>query len=106
MTVPPNALASLSIWTTVWLSAKFDRRAPFIFGAAGVAIIGRVRYGHCAFYLTILVGYIIILTGQTCTLCRSRLTQALPNIDAAGAQYVGVHFAAAGVYTGNALLLR
>lgn len=24
----------------------------------------------------------------------------------AGAQYVGVHFAAAGVYTGNALLLR
>ncbi|KAJ6559172.1 major facilitator superfamily domain-containing protein [Mycena vulgaris] len=72
MTVPPNTLASLSIWFTVWLSSRYNMRAPFIIGSAFVAIIG----------------YIILLTGPT-----------------AGAQYVGVHFAAAGVYTGNALLL-
>ncbi|KAJ7761491.1 major facilitator superfamily domain-containing protein [Mycena maculata] len=72
MTVPPNTLASLSIWFTVWLSSRYDARAPFIIGSAFVAIIG----------------YIILLTGPT-----------------PGAQYVGVHFAAAGVYTGNALLL-
>ncbi|TFK40781.1 major facilitator superfamily domain-containing protein [Crucibulum laeve] len=72
MTVPPNTLASLSIWGTVWVSSRFNRRAPFIIGAAGIAILG----------------YIILLTTKS-----------------AGAQYVGVHFAAAGVYTGNALLL-
>ncbi|KAJ2934601.1 hypothetical protein H1R20_g2485, partial [Candolleomyces eurysporus] len=72
MTVPPNTLASFSIWGTVWLSSKVNRRAHFIIGAALVAILG----------------YIILLTTKT-----------------PGAQYVGVHFAAAGVYTGNALLL-
>ncbi|KAF9046565.1 major facilitator superfamily domain-containing protein [Panaeolus papilionaceus] len=72
LTIPPNSLAAISIWSTVWLSAKYDRRAPFILGAAAVAIIG----------------YIVLLTTRT-----------------AGAQYVGVHLAAAGVYTGNALLL-
>ncbi|TEB30661.1 MFS general substrate transporter [Coprinellus micaceus] len=72
LTIPPNALASISIWTTVWISSKVDRRAPFIIGSAGLAILG----------------YIILLTTKT-----------------PGAQYVGVHFAAAGVYTGNALLL-
>lgn len=40
MTVPPNSLAALSIWTTVWMSAKYDRRAPFIIGAAAIAIMG------------------------------------------------------------------
>ncbi|KAJ7505302.1 major facilitator superfamily domain-containing protein [Mycena galericulata] len=72
MTVPPNTLASLSIWFTVWVSSRYDIRAPFIIGAAFVAILG----------------YIILLAGPT-----------------PGAQYVGVHFAAAGCYTGNALLL-
>ncbi|KAJ7863090.1 major facilitator superfamily domain-containing protein [Mycena olivaceomarginata] len=72
MTVPPNTLASLSIWFTVWLSSRYNLRAPFIIGSAFIAILG----------------YIIVLTGPT-----------------PGAQYVGVHFAAAGVYTGNALLL-
>ncbi|KAF8895519.1 major facilitator superfamily domain-containing protein [Infundibulicybe gibba] len=72
MTVPPNTLASLSIWFTVWLSSRYNRRAPFIIGSALVAI----------------VGYIVLLTTTT-----------------AGAQYLGVHLAAAGVYTGNALLL-
>ncbi|RXW22875.1 hypothetical protein EST38_g2973 [Candolleomyces aberdarensis] len=72
MTVPPNTVASFSIWGTVWLSSKVNRRAHFIIGAALVAILG----------------YIILLTTKT-----------------PGAQYVGVHFAAAGVYTGNALLL-
>ncbi|KAF7365197.1 MFS general substrate transporter [Mycena venus] len=72
MTVPPNALAAFSIWFTVWLSSRYNVRAPFIIGSAFIAIIG----------------YIILLAGPT-----------------PGAQYVGVHFAAAGVYTGNALLL-
>ncbi len=40
MTVPPNALASLSIWFTVWLSSRYNVRAPFIIGSAFVAIIG------------------------------------------------------------------
>ncbi|KAL0961157.1 hypothetical protein HGRIS_006129 [Hohenbuehelia grisea] len=72
MTVPPNTLAALSIWTAVWVSSRYNVRAPVIIGAAAIAIIG----------------YIILLTAKT-----------------PGAQYVGVHFAAAGVYTGNALLL-
>ncbi|KAJ3530566.1 hypothetical protein NMY22_g8524 [Coprinellus aureogranulatus] len=49
LTVPPNALASISIWATVWVSSKVDRRAPFIIGAAFVAIIG----------------YIVLLTTKT-----------------------------------------
>ena len=40
MTVPPNTVASLSIWGTVWLSSKLNRRAHFIIGAALVAILG------------------------------------------------------------------
>ncbi|PBK97684.1 MFS general substrate transporter [Armillaria gallica] len=72
MTVPPNALASISIWLTVWLSSKYNLRAPFIIASAIVAII--------AVPLTL-----------------TKIT--------AGGQYTGVHFAAAGVYTGNALLL-
>ncbi|KAF8123080.1 major facilitator superfamily domain-containing protein [Mycena galopus ATCC 62051] len=72
LTVPPNALAAVSIWFTVWLSSRYDARAPFIIGSAFIAIIG----------------YIVLLAGPT-----------------SGAQYVGVHLAAAGVYTGNALLL-
>ncbi|KIM43201.1 hypothetical protein M413DRAFT_398146 [Hebeloma cylindrosporum] len=72
MTVPPNSVAAISIWITVWVSSRINLRAPFIIGAAGVAI----------------VGYIILLTTKT-----------------PGAQYVGTIFAAAGIYTGNALLL-
>ncbi|KAG1822985.1 MFS general substrate transporter [Suillus subaureus] len=72
MTVPPNVLASFSIWTTVYFSSKFNVRAPFIIGAAIVSIIG----------------YILLIA---CT--------------SPGLQYFGVHLAAAGVYTGNSLLL-
>ncbi|PPQ65394.1 hypothetical protein CVT26_000019 [Gymnopilus dilepis] len=72
MTVPPNSLAAISIWLTVWWSSRIDRRAPLIIGSAGVAIIGYI---------------ILISTGK------------------AGPQYLGVHLAAAGIYTGNALLL-
>ncbi|KAG1785963.1 MFS general substrate transporter [Suillus plorans] len=72
MTVPPNVLASFSIWTTVYFSSKYNARAPFIIGAAIVSIIG----------------YILLIT---CT--------------KPGLQYFGVHLAAAGVYTGNSLLL-
>ncbi|KAF9220957.1 MFS general substrate transporter [Gyrodon lividus] len=72
MTVPPNIVASLSIWGTIWLSSRWNMRAPFIIAAAVVAIIG----------------YTILITGKT-----------------PGLQYFGVHFAAAGIYTGNSLLL-
>lgn len=72
MTVPPNVLASFSIWTTVYFSNKCNVRAPFIIGAAIVSIIG----------------YILLIA---CT--------------SPGLQYFGVHLAAAGVYTGNSLLL-
>lgn len=41
MTVPPNVLASFSIWTTVYFSSKYNARAPFIIGAAIVSIIGK-----------------------------------------------------------------
>lgn len=40
MTVPPNTVASFSIWGTVWLSSRVNRRAHFIIGAALVAILG------------------------------------------------------------------
>ncbi|KIK47235.1 hypothetical protein CY34DRAFT_799590 [Suillus luteus UH-Slu-Lm8-n1] len=72
MTVPPNVLASFSIWTTVYFSSKCNVRAPFIIGAAIVSIIG----------------YILLIA---CT--------------SPGLQYFGVLLAAAGVYTGNSLLL-
>ncbi|KAG2342085.1 MFS general substrate transporter [Suillus weaverae] len=72
MTIPPNVLASFSIWTTVYFSSKYNVRAPFIIGAAIVSIIG----------------YILLIA---CT--------------SPGLQYFGVHLAAAGVYTGNSLLL-
>ncbi|KAI0304323.1 major facilitator superfamily domain-containing protein [Multifurca ochricompacta] len=81
MTVPPNALASIGIAFGAWLAARTGRRAPLIIGSAVVAIIG----------------YIVLLTTET------HLTSG-PN-DIAGAQYAGVHFAALGIYTGNALLL-
>ncbi|KAG1742389.1 major facilitator superfamily domain-containing protein [Suillus paluster] len=45
MTVPPNVLASFSIWITVWFSSKCNVRAPFIIGAAIVSIIGEVVPG-------------------------------------------------------------
>ncbi|KAJ8596566.1 MFS general substrate transporter [Rhizopogon salebrosus TDB-379] len=47
MTVPPNALASLSIWATVWLSSKRNARAPFIIAAAILAIIGYILLITC-----------------------------------------------------------
>ena len=56
----------------------------------------------------LLTGYIVLLTTTTRTLfswlTRSPFLTRTNNL--AGAQYVGVHFAALGVYTGNALLLR
>jgi len=42
MTTPPNVLAALCIWATVWVSSKYNRRAPFIIGAGVVAIIGYI----------------------------------------------------------------
>ncbi|KAG2136735.1 major facilitator superfamily domain-containing protein, partial [Suillus clintonianus] len=40
MTVPPNVLTSVPIWTTVYFSSKYNVRAPFIIEAAIVSIIG------------------------------------------------------------------
>ncbi|KAF5314860.1 hypothetical protein D9619_007081 [Psilocybe cf. subviscida] len=76
MTVPPNALAAISIWMTVWISSKVDRRAPFIIGAAAVAILGMYP--------------------------RSNIDTSFSYPPK---PYVGTLFAASGVYTGNALLL-
>ncbi|KAF8123081.1 major facilitator superfamily domain-containing protein, partial [Mycena galopus ATCC 62051] len=73
LTVPPNVLAAVSIWFIVWLSSRYDARAPFIIGSA------------------VFSGYIVLLAGPT---------------RKSGTQYIGVHLAAAGIYTGNALLLR
>ncbi|KAG6830979.1 hypothetical protein H0H87_006630 [Tephrocybe sp. NHM501043] len=42
LTVPPNALAAISIGLTVWVSSRTNLRAPFIVGAAVVAIIGYI----------------------------------------------------------------
>jgi len=72
MTVPPNTVAALSIWGTVFLSTKYKLRAPFIIAAGVVAIIG----------------YIVLIATKR-----------------PGVQYFGVHLAAAGIYTGNSLLL-
>ncbi|KAG5734030.1 hypothetical protein E4T56_gene5208 [Termitomyces sp. T112] len=72
LTVPPYALATLAIGSTVWVSSNLNLRAPFIVGAAIIAIIG----------------YIVLIATHH-----------------PGTQYFGVHLAAVGVYTGNALLL-
>ncbi|KAI6147492.1 major facilitator superfamily domain-containing protein [Pisolithus tinctorius] len=39
MAVPPNALAGIPIWKTVWLSGRWSLRAPLIIAAALVAIV-------------------------------------------------------------------
>lgn len=61
MTVPPNALASISIWLTVWLSSKYNLRAPFIIASAIVAIIGMQIFffspGHNADVITSFYAY-------------------------------------------------
>lgn len=90
LTVPPNSLASISLGVTVWLSTKHNRRAVFIIIAAFVAIIGNKFSAKHTFLSSNLVeGYIVLLTTKT-----------------ASAQYVGIHLAVAGIYTGDALLLR
>lgn len=45
MTIPPNAVACLSIWLIIWVSSRVDKRAPFILGSAVVAIIGECLVG-------------------------------------------------------------
>lgn len=111
MSVPPNILASVSIWTTVWLSARCNLRAPFIIGAAVIAIIGTPVVGtrnlskNSYFETQVTLFYSL----QRQVSFNGKLFTEDYNWQlrhGAGAQYVGVHFAAAGVYTGNALLLR
>lgn len=41
LTVPPYAVATVGIWLAAWWSAKTRMRAPYIIGAAVVAIVGR-----------------------------------------------------------------
>lgn len=49
MTVPPNVLAFLSIMLAAYVSSKTKKRAIYIIGAGGIAI----------------VGYIILLTAKS-----------------------------------------
>lgn len=56
LTIPPNVLAAISIWTTIWLSSKVNRRAPFIIGAAGIAIIGKLL--HTGTFIDFLFDYL------------------------------------------------
>lgn len=72
MSVPPNALAALSIWGTVWLSSRYKIRAPFIIIAASVAILGEfsLRILANTTWLTCFstfLGYIILITTKTGT---------------------------------------
>ncbi|THH16559.1 hypothetical protein EW146_g4101 [Bondarzewia mesenterica] len=92
MTIPPNVVATLGIWSGAWLAARTKTRAPLIIGSAAIAI----------------VGYIIMLSTHTrewISLSPTRWNTDASHLQKAGAQYTGVHFAALGVYTGNALLL-
>ena len=89
MTVPPNVLAVLGIGSGAWLAERTSRRAPLIIGSAVIGVVG--TFTRLSGYLKAnetYTGYIILASSKT-----------------AGAQYVGVHFASLGVYTGNALLL-
>jgi hypothetical protein len=76
LTVPPYALAT--ILTVVWAyaSEKYKKRAPFAIGSSVLAIIG----------------YIILITNKHPT-------------KRPGVSYVGVFFAAAGIYPSTALAL-
>ena len=47
MTVPPNFVATLSVWGTVWLSSRVNMRAPFIIVSAVIAIIGENTLHGC-----------------------------------------------------------
>ncbi|KAG2001822.1 high-affinity nicotinic acid transporter [Coprinopsis cinerea AmutBmut pab1-1] len=78
MTVPPNSLASISIWATVWVSARVNKRAPSSSDLLSLQSSSESWFSSSSWNI---------------------------RFNLAGAQYVGVHFAAAGVYTGNALLL-
>ena len=41
MTIPPNALAAVSIWITAYLASKYKKRAVFIIIAGVIAIMGK-----------------------------------------------------------------
>ncbi len=51
-------------------------------------------------------GYIVLLAAKTRKLDGIQAVHLILTKLIAGGQYTGIHFAAAGVYTGNALLLR
>ena len=106
MTIPPNMARCLSIWFIVWISSRVDKRAPFILGSAVVAIIG----------VTLQMPSLSILTGIRLHYsshgkdryddAQFRIFGIYSTTWAGGGQYVGVHFAAMGIYMGNSLLLR
>ncbi|KAG0694533.1 major facilitator superfamily domain-containing protein [Suillus ampliporus] len=105
MTVPPNVLASFSIWITVWFSSKLNVRAPFIIGAAIVSIIGEViRRTHFKFLMNLKDISFSSLAHAVSFFDHVVVKRRLTHITA-GLQYFGVLLAAAGVYTGNSLLL-
>ncbi|KAH0831938.1 major facilitator superfamily domain-containing protein [Lanmaoa asiatica] len=63
LTVPPNTVASFSVWGTVWLSSRLNVRAPFIIIAGVVAIIGKESFCMNIMYELIhFPGYIILIS--------------------------------------------
>lgn len=109
MTVPPNTIAALSIWGTVWLSSKFKLKAPFIIGAGFVAILGElfiVIFLDQGFMMRIRLHCLNHCTNGCVASFNMSYERLTSYMLLEGGQYVGVLLAAAGIYTGNALLLR
>ncbi|KAH7885343.1 major facilitator superfamily domain-containing protein [Phlebopus sp. FC_14] len=88
MTVPPNVVATLSIWGTVWLSSKWGIRAPFIIASAVVTIIG----------------YTILVTAETPGVQYFGVHLAAGGCSRSSIFWL-VAIVAAGVCTGDSLLL-
>jgi len=76
LSIPPYALATLLTVGIAYTSERFHRRAPFAIGSAIIAIIG----------------YIILIANKN-------------PVKRPGVSYVGVFFAAAGIYPATALAL-
>jgi MFS family permease len=92
LTVPPYVLAFFLTLGVAWLSEKYKKRTPFAIASASVAIIG---------YIILLAnnGYYVVTTHSGGT------TVKTPQYNHPGISYLGVFFAAAGIYPASALAL-
>jgi len=107
MTVPPYVLACIGVVSGAWLAARTGRRASFIIGSAFVAILGMTHCSCLKFSLS--NAFLLRLYHPPYnqdTYVTFIMRDHVDSNDIAGAQYMGVHFATLGVYTGEALLLR